>query len=459
MTAVSAPAPSDHQLSLPRLAAFATPGLPIGALAIALTIFLPRYYASHFGLGLAVVGGAFGVVRLIDMLFDPFIGVAMDRTMTRIGRYRPWLLVGAPVLMLAVYMLFIPPVKPDAVWLVGWLFVYYVGASLMILAHISWASVVAANYHERSRVFGAIQVITVIGSAGVLLLPAVMERTLGPHASAAPAMGWFVIIVAPLGALLASGMTRERIVREGQGETVTLKDYWEMVSRPDMRRIIVADFCLMMGPGWMSALYLFYFRSVRGFTVSQASIFLLVYIFSGIVGAGIVSRIAQRFGKHRTQMATCVLYSLGLSSLAILPSTLVAMYGFMLVLGLVSTSFILLDRAMVADVGDAVRLSHGKNRVGLLYGFITTAQKIALGLSITVSFTILNAVGFDPREGAANTPAAIEGLKLVYLIGPVTFVMLGAACFIGYKLDEKAHGAIRDALAVRDAGPQPQPAE
>jgi GPH family glycoside/pentoside/hexuronide:cation symporter len=459
LTPASAPAPSDHRLSLPRLAAFATPGLPIGALAIAVAVFLPRYYASHFGLGLAVVGGAFGVVRLIDMLFDPFIGVAMDRTTTRLGRYRPWLLLGAPVLMLAVYMLFIPPVKPNLIWLIGWLFVYYLGTSLITLAHISWASAVAVNYHERSRVFGTIQVVTVVGSAAVLLLPALMERTLGSHASAAPAMGWFVIIVAPLGALLASGMTRERLVRDDQGETVTLKDYWDMVSRPDMRRIIVADFCLMMGPGWMSALYLFYFRSVRGFTVSQASIFLLVYIFSGILGAGIISRIAQRFGKHRTQMAACMLYSLGLFSLAVLPNTLVAMYGFMLVLGLVSTSFILLDRAMVADVGDAIRLSHGKNRVGLLYGFITTAQKIALGLSITVSFAILNAVGFDPRDGATNTASAVEGLKLVYLIGPVVFVMLGAACFIGYKLDDKAHGVIRDALAVRDAGGQPQAAE
>jgi GPH family glycoside/pentoside/hexuronide:cation symporter len=456
---VSAPAPSDHRLPLPRLVAFATPGLPIGALAIALAVFLPRYYASHFGLGLAVVGGAFGIVRLIDMLFDPFIGVAMDHTMTRIGRYRPWLLLGAPVLMLAVYMLFIPPVKPDAVWLIGWLFVYYLGTSLITLAHISWASVVAAKYHERSRVFGAIQVVTVIGSAGVLLLPALMERSLGPHASAAPAMGWFVIIVAPLGVLLASGMTRERIVREDHGEKVTLKDYWDMVSRPDMRRIIIADFCLMMGPGWMSALYLFYFRSVRGFTVSQASVFLLLYIASGIVGAALVSRIAQRFGKHRTQMASCVLYSLGLSSLFILPNTTLAVSSLFLLLGLVSQSFILLDRAMIADVGDAIRLETGHHKIGLLFGCITTAQKIAQGLSIIASFMILSWVGFNPEEGAVNTPAAIDGLRLVYLIGPVAFVMLGAACYIGYKLDDTAHGKIRAALELRDAAAAPQAAE
>ena len=47
-----------------------------------------------------------------------------------------------------------------------------------------------------------------------------------------------------------------------------------------------------------------------------------------------------------------------------------------------------------------------------------------------------------------NTPEAIHGLELVYLIGPVVFVMLGAACFLGYDLDHKRHGEIRAALEL-----------
>jgi Na+/melibiose symporter-like transporter len=320
--------------------------------------------------------------------------------------------------------------------------------------------VIAANYHERSRVFGVIQVVSVLGSAAALILPTVMEKTLGPHTSSTPAMGWLVMVLAGAGVLLATTVTRETVIQHPGGEErIPLMEYWRLVSRPDLRRIVVADFCLMMGPGWMSALYLFYFRSARGFSVSQASVFLLLYIFSGIVGAGLISRIAQRFGKHRTQMACCVAYSLGLSSLWVLPSTVVAISVFMLLLGLVSQSFILLDRAMVADVGDAVRLETGKHRVGLLYGFIGTVQKIALGLSITVSFPILNAFGFNPAEGATNSASALEGLRYVYLLGPVFFVMLGAACYIGYKLDDKAHSRIREQLEARDAGLVPHAAE
>lgn len=441
-----------HRLSVPGLLAFSTPGLPIGALAIALGVFLPKYYAGHFGLGLAIVGGAFGAVRLIDMTFDPFIGVLMDHTRTRIGRYRPWLLLGAPVLMLAVYMLFTPPVKPTYGWLIGWLFIYYIGTSLITLAHSSWAAVAASKYHERSRVFGMIQVISVVGATAVLIIPTLMERAGGGHSAAVPVMGWFVLISAPIGAVLASIFTRERLVHSDESERVGLGDYWEMVTRPDMLRIVIADFCLALGPGWMSAIYLFYFKESRGFTISQASLLLLLYVFAGVFGAGILSRIAMRIGKHRTLMIAAAGYSVGLVLLAMMPKGSMALVApFMFLMGFLASSFTLLDRAMVADVGDAILLETGKHRAGLLYAMITTVQKIAGALSITLSFAVLAAVGFNAKDGAVNTASSIHGLELVYLIGPVMFVMLGAACFLGYKLDHAAHGAIRDALDAREA--------
>ena len=137
--------PTPAPCPLPRLIAFALPGLPIGALAAALSVYLPRYYASHIGLSLAAVGLAFISVRLGDMCFDPFIGVLMDRTRTLLGRYRIWLLCGAPLLGIPVYMLFLAPIGVSLIYLVGWLFLYYLGTSVVALSHASWASVIAAQ--------------------------------------------------------------------------------------------------------------------------------------------------------------------------------------------------------------------------------------------------------------------------------------------------------------------------
>jgi Na+/melibiose symporter-like transporter len=451
----SAPTAPPSRLNLPNLIAFSLPGMPIGALAVGIAVYLPRYYAGHFGLGLAAVGLAFMAVRLIDMTFDPFIGILMDRTRTRIGRYRAWLIAAAPVLMVPVFMLFLPPSLPhdrtvQYAYLIGWLFIYYIGTSLLMLSHASWASVIAHQYHERSRVFGSIQVVSIIAATLVLIVPSLVHS----HSAQGDvrAMGWFIFLVTPFGIALAVMRTPERIVEDTHSVRFGLRDYWEMVSRPDMRRIIIADFCLALGPGWMSAIYLFYFHDARGFSWDSARFLLAIYIVAGVIGAGMLSWLATRLGKHRTLMIASTGYSLGLMSMAFLPKGVFAPVAFfMFIMGFLAAGFPLLDRAMVADVGDAVRLQQGKHRVGLLYAMITSTQKIAGALSIGLTFVILGMIGYRADEHATNTAAAIQGMELVYIIGPIVFVMLGGACFIGYKLDARRHADIRAQLEARDA--------
>ena len=99
-------APGSARLPLPVVMAFSSTALPIAAIGLVMAVYLPRFVAGQIGLSLAAVGGAFTIVRLIDMAIDPLLGMAMDRTRTRIGRYRPWLLIGGPIVMLAAYMLF-----------------------------------------------------------------------------------------------------------------------------------------------------------------------------------------------------------------------------------------------------------------------------------------------------------------------------------------------------------------
>ncbi len=446
-------------LSFLSATAFAGPGLPIGAFAVALAVYLPNHYASRLGLPLAVIGLAFTGVRLIDILFDPAIGLFMDRTRSPFGRYRPWMLVGVPIFSGAAYQLFMAPVGVTAGYLVVWLLAFYIGYSIILLSHISWASTLARGYDDRSRIFGFIQVVSVAGATAILLLPVVLNAT--RHISGAAgvqSMGWFLVIVTPISVLMAQARTPEPPPMSAEAETFTLKDYWEMIIRPDMRRIIMADFCLYLGPGWMSAMYLFYFRDARGFSLPQANLLLILYIAAGLIGAAVLSKAATWIGKHRTLMVASTGYSLGLVAMSFLPKANLALAApFMFLMGFLATSFTLLDRAMVADISDAVRLESGRQRIGVLYALITSTQKIAGALSIGLTYVVLSLVGYDPKAGSVNTPQSIHGLELVYLIGPVVFVMLGGACYIGYTLDAKRHAVIRAQLEARDAL-LPQPA-
>jgi Na+/melibiose symporter-like transporter len=98
-----------------------------------------------------------------------------------------------------------------------------------------------------------------------------------------------------------------------------------------------------------------------------------------------------------------------------------------------------------------MRLERGQDNTSLLFSMVTTTNKIGLSVTTVFSFGILGLVGYNPREGAVNTHAAIFGLEMCYLFAPIILVFLGGGLFFGYRLDARRHGEIRAALAERDA--------
>lgn len=440
-----------QRLPLPVVMAFASTALPIAAIGLVMAVYLPRFFAGAIGLSLAAVGGAFTIVRLIDMAIDPLLGMGMDRTRTRFGRYRLWLAIGAPIVMLAVYMLFMAKPGITEAYLIGWLLVLYLGVSILTLSQAAWGASIATDYHDRSRVYGVIQAVGVIGAVLILLLPLALGPR-GEGAGGVHAMGWFCIIAIPVTLALCLFITPERVAVDTAKEKVTLADYWALVRRPEMARLIVADLFMALGPGTTAALYLFFFHDARGYSHQQTNFLLVLFIAAGLVGAVFWGWLAQKIGKHRALMVSTVAYAVSQSALMIIPpATMPLAIPGMIAVGFVSSAFILIVRAMVADVADEVRLETGKERVGLLYALVTTTQKIGTAITVGISFTVLDIVGYDAAEGAVNSPAAIRGLELCYVFAPIIFVFFGGAAFIGWKLDAKRHAEVRRQLDERDA--------
>jgi Na+/melibiose symporter-like transporter len=446
------PAASPRRLALSTLLPFSAPALPVTALGVAVFVYLPPYFAGHLKVSMTLIGVLWMSVRLIDIPIDLLLAVVMDRTKTPIGRYRAWLILGAPVLMLALYKLFMAPIGFGGAYLLGWLLVMYLGTSIMTLAHSAWGATLATRYHERSRLFGVLAAVGVLGTLVVLAIPSLHEALGLTDAGAVRAMGWTIIAALPLAVLLAATRTPERIAPETSARRPALKDYWAVMTKPDLLRLFMAQMALTLGPGWMSAIYLFFFVAARGFTTGEASLLLVLYIAAGIPGALLTAQVSRRIGKHRTLMAAATAFSLALFSIFIVPKgNLLATAPVMLWCGSMASGFDLMIRAMLADVGDEVRLDQGKERLSLLYATNTLASKIAAAFAIGLTFPLLAALGYNPAEGAVNTPAAIFNLELAFLLGPIVFVMLGGACVIGWRLDARRHGQIRAELEARDA--------
>lgn len=439
-------------LSLPALLAFAAVGAPIGALQLALTVHLPRYFASHMGLSLAAVGAAFALVRAIDIPLDPLIGLAMDRTRSRFGRYRLWAIGAPPVVMAALYALMHPPGAIGQAFLVAALLVMFLGYSAMYLAQLAWATSLATSYQQRSRLFAAIIWMSVAGSLAVLVVPVTMARRGYSDAQGVEAMIWFVIAAAPLTTLLMVAATPERVAAD-HAPGFRLRDMGRLLARPNVLRLLASDLCIQLGPGWMAALYLFYFTTRRGFDVSQANLLLLIYVGAGFLGAPASAALAARFNKHQALMACTTVYSLTLTTVPFLPpGRFLVAVGPMVVAGAAFAGFLVLLRALAADIADEVRLETGREWTGLVFALTNATTKLATAGAIFLTFAVLSDVGFDPREGAVNSAYALRGLEIAFLAGPIVFVMLGGLCFAGYRLDQARHAQIRAQLEAWEDG-------
>lgn len=445
---------SPDRLGRGVLTIFAGPSLPISALGLPLAVYLPEFFANVVGVGLATVSFIFAMVRIIDLSIDPVLGGLMDRTRSRFGRFRPWLVVGAPVVMLGAYMVFMAQPGAGAPYLWTWLLVLYIGYSILTLSHSAWASTLASGYHERSRVYAWMQGGLVLSMVLVPLIATWGAKQAGATPGAGVrAIGWFIIALAPVTVALTAFFTPETVPTTRSAKGPSLMDYVRLAVRPSVSRILLADLFLAMGPLITGSLFFFFFREVKGFTTAQANILLLAYFVGALFGAPLWTWLAKRLGKHRAlAMAAAFYVCIQLSMLLVPRGVFPIGLAMIWIAGLAYSAPTIFIRAMMADASDEANLDQGKNSTGMLYAMVTSTAKISSALAILGSFSILGAAGFVPKAQAVNSAAAIGALQNVFVFGPVIFATLGALVLLTYRLDEKRHAEIRTALDARDAG-------
>jgi GPH family glycoside/pentoside/hexuronide:cation symporter len=452
-----ATAPRSTSHSTLKMAAYALPCLPLAGLGLPLGVYLPEFYASELGLSLTAVGGVFLLVRLIDIGFDPFIGAVMDATRSRFGRFRLWLAISVPVLMLATWQLFMARPGIGAGYLLGWLLVVYAGTSISSLAQIAWGAVLSPDYDQRSRIYAWWQAGNVVGMVLVLTLPAVLPFLgIQAHAAGVAAMGWFVVVLTPLTVAVAVWRVPEPAAPR-TAHKASVADYLGLLGRRNVLRILAADFLIGAGPAITGALFFFFFERVKGFDKGAASLLLLAYFIGGLAGAPLWAWLAVRMGKHRALAVSNGVYAaLTLCALAIPPGNTWAAGVLMFLIGVPFAAGAFLLRAMMADVGDEVRLATGVERTGLLYALLSGTVKIGSAMAVGVAFPLLQAFGFDARASGAS--AGLAGLQALFVALPAALSVLAGWLVLRHPLTAARHGEIRAALDLADAAAALAPA-
>lgn len=435
-----------------RTVAFATPSFALTSMLLPVLMYLPDYYARELGVDLAVLAIVLSTVRIADIAFDPILGTMIDRSRSRFGRYRTWFVLGVPVTMLAVFMLYNAPVGVSGEYLLLWLAAANVGQSVSYLSHVSWAASAAKSYDQRSNVFGWLMVFSVLGMFTIMALPPVLSLTLGwERAHGVQSMGWLMIAALPISVLLAVssiGEPAERPVhvKPSTGELLRLLRHGLVV------RLVAADTVYAIGPAVAATLLFAYFDSLKAIDRDVAGLALLCYFMGGMAAAPLWIRLAKVKGKHRALMWSGLTYAVVQAGVLIVPSGDVALALIvMTIAGLPSNAGPILIRSMMADVADEVRLTTGVDRMSLLLSLLSSIGKIGSAVMAGVALYVLSLIDFDIKAGPNNSDEALYTLALLYAVLPASTGLLTAWIIRGYRLDSAAHAKIARQLAERDA--------
>jgi Na+/melibiose symporter-like transporter len=476
--------PALHTLTRTTIYVHGCLGLPLAVIGYPLAIWIPAHYSGGLGLSLAMVGTILMLARLTDVVSDPLMGELSDRWRTRFGRRKPWLVLGAPLMMLGVYQLFMPPDDIGLGYFLVWLTLFFLGSTMIGLPHRAWGAELSPEYHQRSRVTAAREFYVLVGLMVAAAVPMMIEimadqgigvsgvfsqmwrdavgaftgdildktpvdrATLtGPVLAG---LAWVVIGVLPLAVALVVMVVKEP--PPAMRERVPLKEGFRyLMKNGPMKRVLLIALLVHFGESFRNAVSLFFIRDLIGIPTIGAA-----YFFYFIAGLGAIPFwlwLGRKIGKHRAFIGTLVTVAIvSAANLFLDYGDYLPFFLLFIVKGFCFGGLQFLPVAMLADVVDVDSARSGGRRAGTYFAILGFSEKIAIAFGTGVSLNIVGLLGFDPAGGmAASTEIGVTALRLVYCLGPIFFYGLALGLIWSYPLTPVRHARLRQRIERRNA--------
>lgn len=445
--------------------------------------YLPFFYSNIFGLSLAHAGTLVLVTKLYDAVSDPVMGLIADRTNTRWGKYRPYLLWIAIPFAVAGVLAFFTPQTDNYTFKHVYAYVTYIlmmtvytainvpyGAMLGVMTDDSREKSVFSSFR---MFFAFIGSFIAMGSFEPLLklrqsilgtLPA--EWTLADSTPADWTIAVSVIgIVCAVLFILSFVMTRERVT-EAEMAKESVKENSDATAKTSVAEDLKA--LVANGPWWMLlgggiAILLFncvrggaaayYFADVLGTNaIFTLALFLTVGEISQLVGVVVTVPVSEKIGKKATFLLVLVAVTVLSIIVAFLPETPAGMWALLVSQILICIAIGInspLLWSMFADVADYSELKNGRASTGLIFSSSSMAQKFGAAFGSAIVLWVLMAFGYDNAKGAVQTPEALATIKALISWIPAIGSAAGIAIMLGYPLTDKKMSEIRQELSKK----------
>jgi GPH family glycoside/pentoside/hexuronide:cation symporter len=420
---------------------YGLPALPLAALGLPLYIYLPTFYADQLGLGLALVGTILLVSRITDVISDPLIGFLSD--WLPIKSRRKWLIaIATPLLLVAVWALFIPPADADMWWLLLWSLLVYLAWSLLTLPYTAWGAELSTDYDQRSVITASRETCVLIGTLFAAALPLVMGLTSDQPGESLRLLAQFLVVMLPVTIMLCLFNVKEDF---SPSRPINFRAGLSLLNQNHLfKRLLFAYLMNGIANGLPATLFLLFVSYVL-VAPEQFGMLLSAYFLSGLIGLPIGLTLSKRFSKHRI-WSISMLWAVSIFMwVPILGEGDVTAFLVICILSGLSLGIdMALPASIQADVIDIDKLKGGGQRSGLFFGIWGMITKLSLALAVGIAFPLLAFLGFDTTNAAISNNTL--ALSLLYGFMPIPFKLMAAWSMWSFPLDRKQHQVLRQQL-------------
>ena len=425
--------------------------------------YLMIFYTDVFGISAAVVGTMFAVTRVWDSFFDPVVGAVADRTSSRWGRFRPYLLfLAVPFGVIGILTFLTPPFGQT-----GKIVYAFITYALMMMVYsainVPYASllgVMSPDPADRNTLATYRMTFAYLGSFLALLLFMPLVNAFGGGNSGGPMLGWLtapqagwlmaVGVIAVVCVLLFLGcfaLTKERVRPVRQGKTSLKTDLRDLLHNRPWWILLGAGVASLVFNSIRDGATVYYFKyyvdetavgsiSFLGLPFVLSGLYLAVGQAANILGVILAAPVSNRIGKRRTFMAAMAVASaLSVAFFWLGKDQLVPIFILQALISVCAGSIFPLLWSMYADCADYSELQTGNRATGLIFSSSSMSQKFGWAFGTAITGWMLAQFGF--QANAVQSAETLQGIRMFLSLLPAAGAFLSLVFIYFYPLSEQ----------------------
>ena len=394
-----------------------------------MSIAFPVFFTSIFGLTVADTAALMLIARMFDVVTDPLMGSLADRTQSRWGTYRPWLIFGAiPFGLIFALLLYTPDLPPVGKRI--WAYAFYLLMMAVYTAvNVPYGSLlgVMTNDDNEKNQFSSFRMVGAYAMGFITLFsfPYLQKMVGGTEQHQYAVLGIFFGVVAAIGTLACGLMTKERL-KPVRAEKFSFKPFADLFKNKPWIFLTLIGICTNFFNGFRYAVAAYMFDYILGKEITMGGLIINYTVFmmfgeaTCMVFGGLSPKFTKWVGsKHKAFMiaaAICVAFSVLYFFMPRDPSAIWLLIAIVILTSVGIGLYSPLLWSMYADVADYATEKNGTSSTGLIFSSGTMAQKFGTAISGSLVAMLLGFSGFvsgtDPITGdTVITITDIESVK------------------------------------------------